>query len=53
VLPGALTVSQAAAPAATHVVLVIATAALVLLVVPALGLLLYFDQRSSLESTEP
>jgi cytochrome d ubiquinol oxidase subunit II len=52
-LPGRLTVSQAAAPVATHVVLVVATAALVLLVAPALGLLLYLDQRNTLESSKP
>jgi cytochrome d ubiquinol oxidase subunit II len=52
VLPGELTVSQAAAPVATHVALMVITAALVLLVVPALGLLLYFDQRSALEPTK-
>src|ERR1700737_1550177 len=52
-LPGALTVSQAAAPVATHVALLVVTGALVLLVVPALGVLVYFDQRSALESTKP
>ena len=52
-LPGALTVSQAAAPVATQVVLLVLTAALVVLVVPSLGLLVYFDQRSALESTKP
>jgi len=52
-LPGELTISQAAAPVATHVLLVVVTAALVLLVAPALGLLLYLDQRSALESTKP
>jgi cytochrome d ubiquinol oxidase subunit II len=52
-LPGTLTVSQAAAPLATHVALVVITAALVLLVVPSLGVLVYFDQRSALESTKP
>jgi cytochrome d ubiquinol oxidase subunit II len=51
-LPGWLTVSQAAAPVATHVLLVVVTAALVLLVAPALGLLLYLDQRSTLESSK-
>jgi hypothetical protein len=35
------------------VALVVLTAALVLLVVPSLGLLVYFDQRSALESTKP
>jgi cytochrome d ubiquinol oxidase subunit II len=53
VLPGELTVSQAAAPLGTHVLLLVVTAMLVLLVVPSLGLLLYFDQRSSLEPTKP
>lgn len=52
-LPGELTISQAAAPVATHVVLMVVTGALVVLVLPALGLLVYFDQRSSLESTRP
>jgi hypothetical protein len=45
-----MTISQAAAPVATHVLLLATTAALVLLVLPALGLLLYLDQRSALES---
>lgn len=52
VLPGALTVSQAAAPLATHILLLVVTAAVALLVVPSLGLLLYFDQRSALEPTK-
>jgi cytochrome d ubiquinol oxidase subunit II len=52
-LPGELTISQAAAPVATHVLLLVTTAALVLLVLPALGLLLYLDQRSALESPKP
>ena len=51
-LPAALTVSQAAAPLATHVLLMVATGALVLLVAPALALLLYLDQRNVLESTK-
>jgi cytochrome d ubiquinol oxidase subunit II len=49
-LPGSLTISQAAAPTATHVLLLVTTAALVLLVLPSLWLLLYLDQRSTLES---
>lgn len=49
-LGGKLTIAQAAAPTATHVVLLVVAAAVVLLVVPALGLLLYFDQRSAFES---
>jgi len=52
VLPETLTVSQAAAPVATHIALLVVTAALVVLVAPALGLLVYFDQRSALESTK-
>jgi len=51
-LPGALTVSQAAAPVATHVLLLVVTAFVVLVVVPAFGLLLYLDQRSALEPTK-
>jgi cytochrome d ubiquinol oxidase subunit II len=51
-LPGQLTISQAAAPIATHVLLMVVTAAVVLLVVPALGWLLYLDQRGALESTK-
>jgi len=53
VLPGELTVLQAAAPLATHVALLAVTAVLVVLVVPALGLLLYLDQRSHLEPAKP
>src|ERR1700694_3649068 len=52
VLPETLTVSQAAAPVATHIALLVVTAALVVLVAPALGLLVYFDQRGALESTK-
>jgi cytochrome d ubiquinol oxidase subunit II len=48
-LPGVLTITQAASPVATQVVLLGAAAALLVLVVPALGLLVYFDQRSALE----
>ncbi len=51
-LPGSLTVFQAAAPIATHVLLLVVTAAVALLVVPSLGLLLYLDQRSALEPTK-
>ena len=52
-LPGELTVLQAAAPLATHVALLAITALVVLLVVPSLALLLYLDQRSHLEPTKP
>jgi cytochrome d ubiquinol oxidase subunit II len=47
-LPGELTVAQAAAPIATYVVLLVVAAVLVLTVVPSLGLLIYLDQRSAL-----
>ena len=53
VLPGELTVLQAAAPLATHIALLAVTALLVVLVVPALGLLLYLNQRSHLEPAKP
>jgi len=51
-LPGGLTIAHAAAPTATHVLLLVVTALVVLLVVPSLGLLLYLDQRSHLEPTK-
>lgn len=50
--PGGLTIGQAAAPTATHVLLLVVTAIVVFLVVPSLGLLLYLDQRSHLEPTK-
>lgn len=48
-LPGELTTTQAAAPAATQVLLLMTAGVLVFLVGPALGFLLYLDQRSALE----
>jgi len=51
-LPGQLTIAQAIAPPATQMVLLLVTAGLVILVVPAMGLLYYLDQRSTLESPE-
>lgn len=51
-LPGKLTITQAAAPAATQTVLLVVTAALILFIVPSMGLLYYLDQRSTLESPE-
>src|SRR5260370_925033 len=47
-LPGQLTISQAIAPSATQVLLLVVTAALVLVIAPALGLLVYLDQRTKL-----
>jgi cytochrome d ubiquinol oxidase subunit II len=51
-LPTTLTIAQAAAPAATHAVLLIVAAAVAVLVLPSLGLLVYLDQRGALESPE-
>jgi len=51
-LPGQLTIAQAIAPPATQMVLLLVTAGLVILVVPAMGVLYYLDQRSTLESPE-
>ena len=51
-LPGRLTIAQATAPGSTQVALLAVTLALVLVVVPSMGLLYYLDQRSALESTE-
>src|SRR5207302_667877 len=47
-LPGKLTISQAIAPFATQVLLLVVTACLVLVIAPALGLLIYLDQRTKL-----
>ncbi len=47
-LPGGLTISQAAAPTPTLVLLLVVTAMVVVLVVPSLGVLLYLDQRGAL-----
>ena len=47
-LPGQLTISQAIAPVATQVLLLVVTACLVLVIAPALGLLIYLDQRTKL-----
>ena len=47
-LPGNLTIAQAIAPFATQVVLVAVTVAMVVIIGPALGLLIYLDQRTRL-----
>jgi cytochrome d ubiquinol oxidase subunit II len=49
-IPGRLTIEQASAPPSTQVLLLIVTAVLVLVIVPAMGLLYYLDQRGALES---
>jgi len=52
-LPGALTIAQAASPQSTEVLLVIVTLGVVLVIGPAMGRLYYLDQRGALESPEP
>lgn len=52
-LPARLTIRQAIAPPPTQDVLVAVTAGVALLVVPAMALFYYLDQRSALESSEP
>ena len=49
-LPGQLTIAQSAAPLGTEVLLSVVTLLVVFLVLPSLGLLVYLDQRSALES---
>jgi cytochrome d ubiquinol oxidase subunit II len=49
-LPGQLTIAQAIAPRSTQVLLLVVTFALVLVIVPAMGLLYYLDQRTALDS---
>ena len=51
-LPGKLTIAQAIAPAGTQALLLWTAVALLLLVVPSMGLLYYLDQRSALEPPE-
>jgi cytochrome bd ubiquinol oxidase subunit II len=51
-LPGALTVAQAAAPLPTQVLLVVVTLSVVFLILPSLALLVYLDQRNILESSQ-
>jgi cytochrome d ubiquinol oxidase subunit II len=48
-LPGHLTIAQAVAPPGTQALLLVVIAGLVLLIVPAMGLLYYLDQRSALD----
>ncbi len=51
-LPGKLTIAQAIAPPASQAVLLGIAIAVVVLVVPSMGLLYYLDQRSALEPPE-
>ncbi len=52
-LPGRLTIDQAAAPGPTLGLLLLVAAGVVLVIGPAIGLLVYLDQRSLLESPHP
>jgi cytochrome d ubiquinol oxidase subunit II len=51
-LPGQLTIEQAIAPLPTQILLLVVTAVLVLVIVPAMGLLYFLDQGGALESPE-
>jgi cytochrome bd ubiquinol oxidase subunit II len=51
-LPGRLTIDQAASSRPALILVLVVAAAVVLVVGPALGLLLYLDQRNVLESPE-
>jgi len=51
-LPGQLTIAQAGAPLGTEVLLLVVTLFVVVVILPSLGLLVYFDQRGVLESPE-
>ncbi len=51
-LPGQLTIAQAGAPLATEVLLLVVTLFVVVVILPSLGLLVYFDQRGVLGSPE-
>lgn len=51
-LPGQLTIAQAAAPQATEVLLLVAAAVIGVVITPAIGLLVYLDQRNVLQPPE-
>jgi cytochrome bd ubiquinol oxidase subunit II len=51
-VPGQLTIAQAAAPASTHWLLLGVAIVMVMVIVPAMELLYYVDQRGALESPE-
>lgn len=51
-LPEGVTIREAIAPVATQELLLVVSVGLVVLVVPAMALLYYLDQRSTLESPE-
>ena len=49
-LPGRLTIEQAAAPAPTQALLTVIAIGVLLVIGPSIGLLIYLDQRSALDS---
>src|SRR5919204_4944368 len=51
-LPGELTIAQAAASTGTNVLLIVVALGVLLVIGPAIGLLVYLDQRSLLESAK-
>lgn len=51
-LPGELTIAQAAAPGPTELLLVVVALAILVVIVPAIGLLIALDQRGALESPD-
>jgi len=51
-LPGRLTIEQAASPQSTEILLVVVTLGVVFVIGPAMGFLYYLDQRGELESPE-
>jgi cytochrome bd ubiquinol oxidase subunit II len=52
-LPGRLTIRQAAAPSSTQVLLLVCALVVVLVIGPAMALLYYLDQRTGLQSPDP
>jgi cytochrome bd ubiquinol oxidase subunit II len=51
-LPGRLTIEQAASPQSTLILVTVVAACVVLIICPSIALLVYLDQRSVLESPE-
>ena len=51
-VPGQLTISQAASPGSTLTLLLVVAAVLVMVIAPAMALLYYLDQRGALEPPE-
>jgi cytochrome d ubiquinol oxidase subunit II len=51
-LPGHLTIAQAASPQSAQVLLVVVTLGVIIVIVPAMALLYYLDQQGALESPD-